>query len=295
MAVFEGILSALPTPFAADGSLDEARIGPLVERTLAAGVQGLIAGGTTGEYYAQTTPERATVLRSVAELGRGRAQLIAGINSARPAETRELAALARELGYDAVLLAAPYYSLPTAGDLAAHVASIAREVELPVMLYNFPARTGVDMDLEFLAAIAGVANVVAIKESSGSFARMLNHVVRFGERYERVCGADDQALDYFLWDARAWVAGLSAALPAEHVALYEACVVRRDFAEGRRIMDRLLPLFLFAEGSGKYNQVAKFGCELAGVPVGDVRAPLQPLSDDERAACRALFVGYGPA
>ena len=131
------------------------------------------------------------------------------------------------------MLAAPPYALPSGPELVAHFRNVAMRTSLPIILYNFPARTGVDMDLDFLEGLADVEAICAIKESSGSFGRMLQHVVRFDGRYQRICGFDDQALDQFLWGARSWIAGASNFLPEEHVALYRACVVDGDWQKGK--------------------------------------------------------------
>ena len=256
---------------------------------LANGVGTIVPGGTTGEYYAQTVEERKKVLTFVAEKVGKRARLVAGTNSQRPADTIELSNFAKGLGYEALMLAAPFYSLPGTAELAAHFRGIAKATGMPIILYNFPARTGVDMNREFLAAISDVEQICAIKESSGSFARMLEHIVHFDRRFQRVCGADDQAVDCFLWGSRSWIAGASNFLPAEHVALYRTCVLAKDFVKGQKLMHAMLPMFYLLEQGGKYIQYVKYGCELAGIPVGHPREPLQPLSDAEKADFRRLY------
>jgi len=145
------------------------------------------------------------------------------------------------------------------------------------------------MSPEFLEGIRSVKNIFSIKESSGSMARMHELLVNFGDRLEIVCGADDQALEYFLWGSRSWVAGASNFLPAQHVALYETCIVKQDYKTGRQLMRDLLPVFMLMEQGGKYLQFCKYGCELAGVPVGEARRPLMPLSTDEEARFRKLY------
>lgn len=287
--MFEGILCPTATPFDAQGQVDLKAYDRLLGSLLAAGVHTLIPGGTTGEYYAQTTQERASVIKAAADRAKGKARLIAGTNSARPAETIELSLYAKSLGYEGVMLAAPFYSLPTTGELIGHFRAVAKAIKMPILLYNFPARTGVDMNAEFLDAMRDVPEVKGIKESSGSMARFLDHILNRQDALEIVSGADDQALDHFVWGAKGWVAGAANILPAEHVALYEAGVVRKDYRAARAIMGELLPLFMLMEGGGKYLQYCKYGCELLGVPVGGVRSPLGPLTDAERANFRALF------
>ncbi len=286
---FEGILTVVATPFDQRGGIAFDVLGKHVDFLIDSGVHYIIPGGTTGEYYSQTVDERKQVLAYVAERAGKKVRLAAGTNSARPADTIELSSYAKGLGYEALMLAAPYYSLPNTTELAQHFRHIADNTSLPIILYNFPARTGVDMNREFLEALRDVPAICAIKESSGSFARMLEHVVHFDGRIQRVCGADDQAVDSFLWGARSWIAGASNFLPAEHVALYEACVVRKDFVQGQKLMHAMLPMFYLLEQGGKYIQYVKYGCELAGIPVGSTRQPLLPLSDGEKAHFKKLY------
>jgi 4-hydroxy-tetrahydrodipicolinate synthase len=252
------------------------------------GVQYVIPCGTIGEYFNLSTQERRAILKFVVESVRSRVRLFAATNSARPAETLELSEYAKELGYEGLMLAAPFYSLPTTAELVEHFQWLHKRVQLPILLYNFPARTGVDMSPAFLEGILKVKDIFSIKESSGSIARTHELLTTFADRLEIVCGADDQALEYFLWGSRSWVAGASNFLPAQHVALYEACAIKQDYNIGRRLMMDLLPMFMLMEQGGKYLQYCKYGCELAGVPVGDARRPLLPLSAGEKAAFRKL-------
>lgn len=287
MGVPDGIHTVLVTPFDAAGALDPGALRAHVDWLLEAGVHALIPGGTTGEFYAQAVAERAKVLEVVSDAAAGRVPLLAGVNATHPGETIELARYARDLGYVGLLLAPPPYSLPTPDDLERHVRRVA-EVGLDIVLYNFPARTGVDLSTAFLRRLVDVEQVVAIKESSGSLTKLHELVVDLGNRFAPVCGADDQALEFFLWGARAWVAGASNFLPRAHVRLYETCVVRRDVAAGRELMTLLLPLFSLLEGEGRYVQYVKAGTEAAGFAVGAPRPPLAPLSDGERARLDAL-------
>jgi 4-hydroxy-tetrahydrodipicolinate synthase len=288
-AKLNGILSVTVTPFDKAGKIDFDAYGRVLDFVTANGVHYVVPCGTTGEYFNLTTEERKAVFRFVAENICGRAKLIAGTNSARAGEIVELSRYAKELGYEGLMLASPYYSLPTAAELIDHFKWIDQSVGLPIILYNFPARTGVDMTPEVLNGLRSVRNIVGIKESSGSMARMHELLVDFGDRFEIVCGADDQALEYFLWGSRSWVAGASNFLPAQHVALYKACVLKQDFKAGREVMRALLPLFMVMEQGGKYLQFCKYGCELAGVPVGETRRPLRPLDKQEKARFRTLY------
>ncbi|CAD6560774.1 dihydrodipicolinate synthase family protein [Paraburkholderia sabiae] len=279
---YEGIITVLTTPFAKTGEVDFSTLGGHIDFLLSNGITTLLEGGSTGEYYAQSLSEREKILEFVAERAGKKANLIAGTNSMRQDDTLALNTLAAKLGYQAVMLAAPPYSLPSTTELIAHFRRIAEATDLGIILYNFPARTGVDLDPEFLAGIQDLKNINGIKESSGSFARMIEHVLNF-PNLQRVVGADDQALDAFLWGARSWISGASNFLPAEHVAIYKVAVVKRDFNLAHKMMTALLPITYILEQGGKFNQYVKYGTELAGFPVGEVRAPLLGLTESEKA------------
>jgi 4-hydroxy-tetrahydrodipicolinate synthase len=284
-----GIMTVTVTPFTKEGAVDFDAYDRILDFVTANGVHYVIPCGTTGEYFNLTTEERKAILKFVRHNIKKRAKLFAGTNSQRPSEILELSRCAEELGYEGIMLAAPFYSLPTLPELIEHFKWLDRQVDLPILLYNFPARTGVDMSPMFLDGIRSANSIFAIKESSGSITRLHELLNGFADRYEIVCGADDQAFEYFLWGSRSWVAGASNFLPAEHVALYEACVVNRDYNAGRALMKDLLPLFMLMEQGGKYLQLCKYGCELAGVPVGETRRPLLPLSAEEKATFRKFY------
>ena len=291
VSIPDGILTALTTAFDADGLLDTAALRHHIDWLLDAGVHALIPGGTTGEFYAQSTAERAEILEVVTDAMRGRVPLLAGVNSTHTHETLELASYAHDLGYVGLLVAAPPYSLPSEDALVDHVKRIAGETGMPIMLYNFPARTGVDMTTAFLRRLVDVPEVVAIKESSGSIAKLHELVVDLDNRFTPVCGTDDQALEFFLWGARSWVAGASNFVPQAHVRLYETAVVKGDIEGARALMRLLLPLFSLLENSGKYVQYVKAGTQAMGMAVGAPRPPLCQLSDAERATLDGLLGG----
>lgn len=272
---FQGIYTPAITPLAADGSIDMSAFGAVLESLIEARVHGIIIGGSTGEYYAHTMQERMALAKKAKDVIAGRLPLIVGTGAIRTEDSVEQAKLAREIKADAILVGSPPYALPTEAENAAHTLAVDAAAGLPIMLYNYPARMGVRMGDEYFAAIAGCRNVVAIKESSGD----MGQVHKLACRHPQIalsCGWDDQALEFFAWGARSWVCAGSNFIPREHVALYEACVVQKDFDKGRRIMAAMMPLMDFLEG-GKFVQSIKHGCELAGLRPGGVRAPLQPL------------------
>ena len=168
----EGIYVPIITPFRDDLSIDYDAFGEVIDWQIENGTHGLIVGGSTGEFFALSDEERETQMRFAAERIKGRIPLVAGVNDLLPDRIYMHAGIARDAGADALLVAAPPYSLPSQKELVAHCLKIDRIANLPIILYNYPGRTGVNMEEEFLERVAQSKNFVAIKESSGDIDRM---------------------------------------------------------------------------------------------------------------------------
>jgi len=284
---FEGIYTPAITPLNADGAIDKTAFADVLEYLVAEGVHGIIIAGSTGEYYAHTTPERLMLAAWAKEVIGTRTQLIIGTGAIRTEESIEYARLAKEIKADAILVGTPPYALPTEQENAAHALAIDQAAGLPIMLYNYPGRMGMSMGREFFRIVTEQSkNVAAIKESSGQTGQ-LHMLAREFPGISLSCGWDDQALEFFAWGARSWVCAGSNFLPREHIALYQACAVEKDFDKGRRIMSAMLPLMDYLEG-GKFVQSIKHGCKLAGLRPGGVRLPLQGLEESEQAALQGV-------
>lgn len=288
---FDGVWTPVVTPFNTSDSVDFESLASMVDLLIKQGVHGLIIGGTTGEYYALSHDERLAVFDFVADHAKARIPLMAGINATTTQESLALGRHAKKIGYNAILLAAPYYCQPTQQELLTHALSVDDALDLPIMLYNFPARTGTEMSWAFIEGLKSRPNFQAIKESTGSIERMHTLITEHADQLQVSCGMDDQVLEFFTWGARSWVAGASNFLAPEHVALYQACVVEKDLIKGRELATRILPMLNLLEQGGKFCQYIKYGCELAGQPVGVTRLPLQPLDDAEKSAFRAVYEG----
>lgn len=277
----DGVHVPVVTPFDSSDQVDHDALQRVVEFVVDAGVRGVVATGTTGEYYALDASERDTVMEVIAEAARGRVLLTAGCNAGSTREAIRLGQRAARLGYDALMLAAPPTSLPSQRELATHFVAVADAVGLPVVLYDFPARAGVQIGIECLDLVAGHPSVVAIKESSGDLSRVLQLLRRHGESLTVICGADDQAADHLFWGVRSWLAGTANVLPAEHVAVVDAAN-RGDIAQARARFAEILPWIQWME-SGSYNAKVKAGLCRRGIDVGTVRPPLLPLTGAELA------------
>lgn len=283
---YEGIYTPAVTPLASDGQIDKKAFAAILEYLIGSGVHGIIIGGSTGEYYAHTPQERFDLAAYAKDVIGGRLPLIVGTGATRTEDAIEYAKAAKAIAADAILVTTPPYALPTDQENALHAIAIDRAAGLPIMLYNYPGRMGVSMGEEYLARVSRLKNVVAIKESSGDMARV-HLLARHYPQIQLSCGWDDQALEFFAWGARSWVCAGSNFLPREHVALYKACVVEKDFDKGRKIMSAMMPLMNALDG-GKFVQSIKYGCELNGFDVGSVRSPLRPLNSDEKRGLRTV-------
>jgi 4-hydroxy-tetrahydrodipicolinate synthase len=284
---FEGIYTPAVTPHKPDGEIDWSVYSEVLESLIEAKVHGIIIGGSTGEYYAQTSEERTELAAYAKDVIGNRVQLIVSTGAIRTEDSVQYAKDAKAIKADAILVTSPPYALPTSQENAIHALTIDRAADLPIMLYNYPGRMSVSMDEDYLTRVSASKNVVAIKESSGDMGRV-HLLAREFPNIALSCGWDDQALEFFAWGARSWVCAGSNFLPTEHVALYEACVLEKDFDKGRRIMSAMMPLMNALDG-GKFVQSIKYGCELAGLKVGDVRLPLQPLDLEEKQSLQTII------
>ncbi|TCU11708.1 dihydrodipicolinate synthase family protein [Rhizobium sullae] len=283
---FEGIYTPAVTPLHRDGQIDHVAFSAVIEQLIDAGVHGIIVGGSTGEYYAQSSQERFELAAYAKDVIGTRLPLVIGTGATRTEDSVEYAKAAKEIGADAILVSSPPYALPTERENAVHALTVDRAANLPIMLYNYPARMGVMMAEEYFSRVGKSRNVVAIKESSGDMGN-LHLLARKYPHISLSCGWDDQALEFFAWGAKSWVCAGSNFLPREHVALYEACVLEKNFDKGRAIMTAMLPLLDFLE-CGKFVQSIKHGCELIGLNAGPVRAPLRPLNSEEKRTLQTV-------
>jgi len=285
---FDGIHTPAITPHREDGSIDRDAFVAHLERLIAAGVHGIINGGSTGEYYAQSMEERLELATLAREVTKGRVQLMVGTVAIRLEDSLIMAEHAAKIGADSILVGSPPYSVPTERENALNALAIDRAADLPIMLYNYPGRMGINMGEEFLDRVGRSRNFQAIKESSGD----INRVHLLGRDYPHIqmsCGMDDQALEFFAWGARSWICAGSNFLPEEHVALYQACAVDGDFTKGRKIMTAMMPLMGVLEQGGKFIQCVKHGVETTGLRAGPMRPPLQGLNADEKAELEAVI------
>ena len=279
-----GVMPALVTPFDANGAIDFAAFETHLANLRAAGVSGWVPCGSSGEYNFMSDAERESVLQFVKDFAKPGEILIAGTNAPHTAGVIANTRRAKEIGYDAVLLATPFYTKPTDEELLNHFKAVLDAVDINLVLYSYPAKDGIEISTDVLDALADHPRVIGIKESSGVLQRAVTIATRYKDRIQLVSGSDDIALDFMLWGAESWICG-----PANCMA--KACVdldntwKAGDLAGAKAKMATIYEAMNILE-SGKFVQKLKFGCEVQGTPVGECRAPLGPLTSEEKAAFR---------
>ena len=290
-STLRGVFAALVTPMKGNEEIDYSKLGAFTDYLIRQGVHGLIPLGSTGEYYALSAAERERVVRVTLEAAAGRVPVVAGTNAGSTREVVEYSRQAERLGAVGVLLAPPYYSLPRPDELFEHFRAVNDAIGIPIMLYNYPGRTGVDMLPDLIERLATLANVRYVKESTGEIVRISTLIRRCGDRLGVFCGADTAALESFTLGAVGWVGGVANVLPKSHVQLYELAVRQRDYDAARKLYFKMLPTLGLMEGEGKYTQYVKAACGLQGHPVGPPRRPLRPATADECDRLREALGG----
>jgi 4-hydroxy-tetrahydrodipicolinate synthase len=284
-----GIHTALCTPFRAGGNaVDHRRLRALVNDQIRNGVHGLIPGGSTGEYPALSNQERRAVAATVCAAARGRLPVTVGVGAMSTAEAVGLARHAKSIGADAVMLGGPYYEEPSEDEMYDHFAAVAVDGGLPVMIYNNPPGTGYSLSPKFIARVAGIPGVVAIKDTTHQAARIeeIRHLC--GKRIQLLSGQDTLQFVGLVSGARAAVWGAPNAVPAACAELFERIVARGDIAGGRKLWKSLYLVNRFFEAES-YVAAVKAGAAIRGIDVGPPRLPIKPLGDKARARLAKLM------
>ncbi|MDO8327455.1 MAG: dihydrodipicolinate synthase family protein [Cypionkella sp.] len=277
----QGVMPALVTPFDASGAIDFAAFKTHLTNLRAASVTGWVPCGSSGEYNLMSDAERESVLHFVKDFATPGEILIAGTNAPHTAGVIANTKRAKEIGYDTVLLATPFYTKPTQAELIKHFMAVLDAVDVNIVLYSYPDKDGVELGWEVLDALADHPRVIGIKESSGSLQRAIGIATRYAGRIQLVSGSDDIALDFMFWGADSWICGPANCM-AKAVCDLDRTYRSGDLAKAKAQMATLYTAMNILE-SGKFVQKLKYGCELQGTPVGECRMPLGPLTAEEKA------------
>ena len=277
-----GILTALATPFAADGSVDRPLLRALVDRSIEGGVHGVVACGSTGEFSALSGDERRLVVETVVDQVAGRVPVIAQTGAASTAEAVALSRHAQSAGVDVIMAVTPYYEALSLDETLAYLRTVATSVDVPVMLYNLPAATGVDLHPDTVGALAReIDNIRYIKNTTLDLSQAATLIHHHGDVLSTFVGWDSLTLAALVEGAAGVMAGTANIVPAELVAVYDA-VHRGDLTEARRVWNRIHPL-IDSIMSEPFVAAVKAALVAVGFPVGVPRPPVAEL-DPEAAA-----------
>jgi 4-hydroxy-tetrahydrodipicolinate synthase len=284
---FAGIIAYPVTPFNADG-IDTARLAGLVDRLVSAGVHAIAPLGSTGELAYLDEPEFDSVVDTTIAAVAGRVPVVVGVSDVTTAKTIRRATYAQQAGADAVMVLPVSYWKLTEREIAQHYRSVSDAIAIPIIAYNNPATSGVDMLPELLVEMfEKIDNVAMVKESTGDLTRMRRITELSGGRLPFYNGSNPLVLDALKAGASGWCTAAPCLRPQPCIDLYEA-VRAGDLDKAQRIYDDLKPLLQFIVAGGLATTV-KAGLELLDFPVGDPRAPLLPLKERDRAELRELL------
>jgi 4-hydroxy-tetrahydrodipicolinate synthase len=281
-----GTYTALVTPFA-DGEIDFEAFGRLIDTQIAAGITGLVPCGSTGESATLTHTEHQRLIEFTVKRVAGRLQVIAGTGSNSTHESVQLTRFAKEVGADAALLIAPYYNKPTQEGLYAHYASVAKAVELPIIAYNIPGRSAVNIQPETLARLAHLPNVIGVKDASGSLDQVSRTIQLCGPDFAVLSGDDSLTLPILSVGGHGVIAVVSNLVPSKLRNLVNSWD-RGDAATARALHYELLPL-MQAMGLETNPIPVKAALAIMGRISHEIRLPLTPLTATHRERLHDLL------
>ncbi len=296
MTVFRGLYPPLITPFHADGSLNEQGLRDHIEFMIDGGVDGMCGGSSTGEFMNLTRDEWETVLGVTKEQTAGRVPLIAGGADMSTAATIERCRLAEKLGYDGLLIISPWYQVHTQREIYAHFKAIRDAVSIPIMIYNNPPVTGIELSVALLERLTRDGIIQYIKDANSDPYTLSRLRMRLGDKLQLFYGHDNNAIGAFAFGATGWVSGSANFDPARWSRFVHLCIDDNDYATARTMWYEMLP-FIEAVTVGQNGErsdwiaVIKRGLELRGRQVGPVRRPMLPLTEEVDAMVRKAVAG----
>jgi 4-hydroxy-tetrahydrodipicolinate synthase len=288
--MFKGSITALITPFK-NGQLDEEALRQLVEWQIAEGTHGLVPTGTTGESPTLNFDEHKRVIEITVETARGRIPVIAGTGSNSTEEAIELSTYAERIGVDGLLIVNPYYNKPNQEGLYQHFKAINDKVGIPIVIYNIPGRTNVDMSVANMARVFELKNVCGVKDATANLARVSQQRDAMGPEFNQLSGEDATALGFMAHGGHGCISVASNIAPRLCSDLQNACM-KGDFAAALKLQDRLLPLFdaLFVETN---PGPVKYAASRLGLCSPDMRLPLVPVTGETKKVVDAVLKKVG--
>lgn len=291
MVRFGRLLTAMVTPFSSDGKVDYKVAAMLAQRLVEHGSDGLVVAGTTGESPTLSSQEKLKLFETVVEAVGGKASVVAGTGSYSTAESVKLTVEAEKTGIDGVLIVAPYYNKPPQEGLYRHFSTVAEATQLPLMVYNIPGRTGVNISADTLCRLAQKSNIVAVKESSGNLAQTSEYIQKLPADFLVYSGDDALTLPMMSLGACGVVSVAGHVVGIKLKTMIEA-FLRGETEKAAKLHMELLPVFnvLFITAN---PIMVKAAVNLAGIPVGSVRLPLVDANPEELERLKDVLMSMG--
>lgn len=289
--IFTGAAIAIITPMNADGSINYDKLGELINTQIENSTDAIVICGTTGEASTMTDEEHLECIKFAVERAAGRVPVIAGTGSNDTRYAVELSKEAEELGADALLLVTPYYNKTTQKGLIQHFTAIADAVNIPIILYNIPGRTGVNMEVATIKELAKHKNIVAVKEASGNISYAAKLIAACGDMIDVYSGNDDMIVPIMSLGGKGVISVLSHVAPKETHMMVQYCL-DNNFAEATKLQMEYLDLCndLFIE----VNPIpVKEAMNMMGFAAGPCRMPLCEMTDEHKAVLRAALANHG--
>jgi 4-hydroxy-tetrahydrodipicolinate synthase len=287
---FRGSFTALVTPFG-NGAIDEKAFRNLVDWQIAEGTDGLVPVGTTGESPTLSHDEHDQVVAWCIEQAKGRVPVIAGAGSNSTAEAVELARHAEEAGADAVLVVTPYYNKPTQEGLYQHFKAINDAISIPILIYNIPARSVIDMSVDTMKRLFELTNIAGVKDATANVVRVSQQRAAMGEGFNQLSGEDATALGFMAHGGHGCISVTANVAPRLCAQFQDACL-NGDYRTALALQDKLMPLHtaLFIETN---PAPAKYALSVLGKCADTVRLPMVRLAEKTKAAVREAMVHAG--
>ncbi len=281
--MFKGSIVALITPMREDGSLDEVAYAAFIEWQIAQGTAGLVPAGTTGESPTLTHAEHHRAVEIAVETASGRVPVIAGAGSNSTVEAISLARHAKRVGADGVMVVTPYYNKPSQEGLFLHYSAVADAADLPLIIYNIPSRSVIDMSVETMSRLSRHRNIVGVKDATANLARPLHTRRACGDDFIQLSGEDHTAVSFLAAGGHGCISVTANVAPRRCADMHQAWQEGR-LADAMAIQQRLVPLHdaMFCDSS---PGPVKYAASLLGHATPHVRMPLAPISD---AACERV-------
>ncbi len=288
--MFKGSFTALITPFR-NGKLDEDAFRRFIEWQIGEGTHGLVPAGTTGESPTLDYDEHKRVIELTVETARGRVPVIAGTGSNSSAEAIEVNAHAAKVGADAVLIVTPYYNKPTQEGLYQHYKAINDAVDIPIVIYNIPGRSVVDMTVDTMTRCFALKNVIGVKDATANLARASQQRLAMGPEFNLLSGEDATALGFMAHGGHGCISVVSNIAPRLCAEFQNACLAG-DYKTALVLHDRLMPLHdaMFCEAN---PGPVKYAASRLGLCEAELRLPLAPITQASQRIVDAALAGVG--